>query len=224
MNLQLLTNLISDYKIFIEKRQDEEWQQPWKSLEVFNYHWDIDASDFARMYDDSFAGDCFLWHGEDFHPKTSMLYYCSQNADLVRSMFIDLYDEGRDIVGRIHRFMDQCDQLRTYHSKGITLRESHYHSDRRMVFVYLAFRYPDKYTLYEEQGFRKILELVNAKPVGSSLTLERYIKTSKTIDILMQRDTDLVDLLDQKLQKFNSNNEGTLFGLIDFYWFSHHSK
>jgi hypothetical protein len=193
MNLQLFTNLIAEYRFFIGKREESDWQQPWKSVEVFTYHWDIEARDFATMYDDSFAGDNYLWEGDDFHPKVSMLHYAKQNPDLIRSLFIDLYDEGRDIVGRIHRFIDQCDQLRTYHSKGITKREAHYHADRRMVFVYLAFRYPEKYTLYEELGFRKLLEGVKAKPLGANVEIERYIKTSKTIDTLMRRDKALLE-------------------------------
>ncbi|MFT4567832.1 MAG: hypothetical protein ACI9FN_002799 [Saprospiraceae bacterium] len=219
MNLQLFTNLIAEYRFFIGKREESDWQQPWKSVEVFTYHWDIEARDFATMYDDSFAGDNYLWEGDDFHPKVSMLHYAKQNPDLIRSLFIDLYDEGRDIVGRIHRFIDQCDQLRTYHSKGITKREAHYHADRRMVFVYLAFRYPEKYTLYEELGFRKLLERVNAKSLGSTIVIERYIKTSRTIDTLMRRDETLIHGINKALLKNSVEDQRNVLHVSDFYRF-----
>ncbi|MFT6811047.1 MAG: hypothetical protein ACJA01_004293 [Saprospiraceae bacterium] len=219
MNLQLFTNLIAEYRFFIGKREESDWQQPWKSVEVFTYHWDIEARDFATMYDDSFAGDNYLWEDDDFHPKVSMLHYAKQNPDLIRSLFIDLYDEGRDIVGRIHRFIDQCDQLRTYHSKGITKREAHYHADRRMVFVYLAFRYPEKYTLYEELGFRKLLERVNAKSLGSTIVIERYIKTSRTIDTLMRRDETLIHGINKALLKNSVEDQRNVLHVSDFYRF-----
>jgi len=222
MNLQLLNSLLAEYKASLNNRADNEWHKPWKSLEMFDYHWDIEAREFDRMFDDSFGGDCYLWEGEDFHPKSSMLYYSTQNPDLVRSMFIDLFDENRDIVGRIHRFVDQCDQLRTYHSKGITKRESHYHGDRKMVFVYLAFRYPEKYTLYEGAGFRKLLEQVNAKPLGPVINIDRYIKTSKTINTLMQRDEEVANMLVNLSKSLPSNAGTNMLYVFDFYRFINH--
>ena len=195
MNVQKLNALFTRYVADIPVRGEVQHIIPFSVFETFQYHWDLEHKDFERMFDDSLAGDCDLWEAEDYHPKQSMLYYISQNHELVRSMFRDLFDENRDLIGRLHRFIDQCDQLRTYHSKGITKRESHYHGDKKMVFLYLALRFPDIYSLFYPEGFEKTLALSDGKPVGPTLDLERYKKTSKTIGFLMNKNIQLADYI-----------------------------
>lgn len=205
MNIQKLNSLLGHFAREHLQGVPLKSMEEYLLMERFQYYWDIDALDFVTMYDDSLGGRSHLWEGADYHPKASMLHYISQNPDLVRSMFIDLYDQQRDVVGRIHRFIDQCDQLRIYHSQGITKRASHYHGDMRMVFVYLALRYPAVYCYLYSDGFATMISLVDGKKIGPILDIERFIRTSNTIAVFMSKHPLAVGFLQQFSDSIDMN-------------------
>ena len=219
MNLKLLQELISNYKKHLLSSEDETWLQPYQAMQTWQYHWDMEHLDFKQVYEDSMPGVSPLWEDDDFHPKEMMLKYIEMNSDLSRSAFVDLFDQKRDVVGRTHRFIFILNELKnSYQSKNIEF-DTHYHDDRKMIMFYLTMRYPEVQTLYEKEGFEKLLKYVKAVDIKKSHDIGRYAKVAKTINIFIQRDTELTEFVATKTAEDHYYSDANLLlvsGLFKF--------
>lgn len=198
MNLKLLQELIAEYKQSILTSEDDQWSHPFQVMKTWQYHWDMDNLDFKQLYDDSLSGDSPLWEGDDYHPKQMMLHYIEMNPDLARSAFKDLFLQKRDIVGRVYRFIYALNELKNNYQAEHTKYDSHYHDDRRMVMLYLTMKFPEIYTLYEQDGFQKLLKKVKAADVKDVHDIDRYTKVTKTVNIFIQKDEELMEYVNEK--------------------------
>lgn len=147
MNLQKLNSAVQQYKAFLksEPQHDPYWK--WESLRIFSENWDIEALDFRSMYDRSLQNSRTrrLWKRENYEPKDMMLKFIHLNSEFVRYMFQDLFNENKEVDGRVDRFVFHCDELlREYkETHPLSIENSHFHDDNyQMVSLYLAFRYP----------------------------------------------------------------------------------
>ncbi|NTU88981.1 MAG: AAA family ATPase [Actinobacteria bacterium] len=70
----------------------------------------------------------------------------------------------------------------------------HYHEDYRMVSLYLAFRYPDQYALYDHEAFVAFLKKVQAKDIPLVADPGRYFKVVRTVYNLLAKDESLLEL------------------------------
>ncbi|MBS6385653.1 MAG: AAA family ATPase [Atopobium sp.] len=95
--------------------------------------------------------DNLLTTSYDFSRKM-IEFYAEQDAEEVRSMFMQLYDENIDIVERINGFMAKSDKLLdVYGPEG----KQHYQKEGTIT-TYLWLRYPDIYYIYK---FRQVKAL-----------------------------------------------------------------
>jgi len=213
MNLKLLQEVISDYKKHLLNSESTDWLLPYQATKTWKYHWNMEELDFLKMYDDSLSGDSPIWEGDDYHPKHMMLKYIEMNSDLARSAFIDLFDQKREIVGRIHRFIYILNELKNVYQGEHQQYDTHYHDDRVMILNYLAFNQPEAYTMYEKSGFEKLLKLVGAKDIKKSHDLGRYVKVAKTVNIFVQKDEELVAHIASGTADDNHYNEPNLLAV-----------
>ncbi|MEL6124150.1 MAG: hypothetical protein AAFR14_10545, partial [Bacteroidota bacterium] len=183
---------LDQYIKYFSSREDSSWIEPFGLVYQWQQYWDIDRLDFAEMLSACLEGDSAYWQAEAWYPKQVILRYAHHNGDLVRSAFIDLFDENRDVVGRIHRFLFILNELKhSYRSKDYKAN-THDHDDRRMIMHYLTCRYPEQYCHYQKLGFEVLLRATNAKNVSTDHDLERYIKVSKIINTFLSRREDFM--------------------------------
>jgi hypothetical protein len=222
MNLKAITDCISQYKTIIEDPQYDGWTL-WELTTRFQDNWNQESHDFKKMFEDCFAINSPLWHRDDYYPKKAMQRYIDLNEDLVRSIFKDLFNQDREVVGRISRFMFQCDELyRTERSKFTNL-EPHFHSDRRMIHMYLGFRYPDDYALYNFPHFKAFMNKIGSKSIAEEEDIDRFIKVCKTLSTLIQKDEELTTFI-RNCDQNPSRGElypmlivFELYSLVDYY-------
>lgn len=72
----------------------------------------------------------------------------------VRAMFIELYDESKDIYERISSFKQKSDILLEKYGNGAA---RHYQNESA-VSTYLWLRYPDKYYIYKLNEVKSVSE------------------------------------------------------------------
>lgn len=143
INLEKLQNALVEYKkIFDERWQGEKYK--WEAVKWFQDHWDINANDFADMFAKATEKTANLLASMNNFPRKMMIQYAQDDAEAVRAMFINLYDESKDVTERILQFQssaqDLCDRL----SPG------YQHYQRPMaITVYLCLKYPQKYDIFK---------------------------------------------------------------------------
>ncbi|MEK7256137.1 MAG: hypothetical protein AAB316_15405, partial [Bacteroidota bacterium] len=133
MNLQKLTDAIQSYKTYLQRHPQHDPYWKWESLKIFQENWDIEALDFRSMFDRSLENSRTrrLWKRENYLPKDVMLKFIELNREFVRQIFQDLFNENKEVEGRIDRFLFHCDELlreyREPHPRSV--ENSHFHHD-----------------------------------------------------------------------------------------------
>jgi hypothetical protein len=221
MNLQKLNHTIQEYKSYLKSHRQHDPYWKWESLKIFQENWDLEALDFRNMYDRSLENSRTrrLWKRENYEPKDMMLKFIGLNSEFVRYMFQDLFNENKEVDGRIDRFVFHCDELlREYketHPRSV--ENSHFHDDNyQMVSLYLAFRYPELYAPYDFESFRKLLQLLGSMDVPKVNDVGRYFKVMRTVYKFLQKDGEVPDIHRQRLKPDQHFEGETLLVAEDF--------
>ena len=221
MNLQKLNETIRQYKNFLQSNPGHDPYWKWESQRVFQENWDIDTRDFLGMFDRSLQNSQTrrLWIREHYAPKDMMLKFIELSEDYVRFAFQDLFNENKDIEGRVDRFVFYCDELlREYREKYPTKKENaHYHNDNyEIISHYLAFRFPEVYTPYHFENFKQILQLLGSRDVPKMNDTARYFKVMRTIFNFIKKDEEILNIHQQRLDEKKHFIGETLLVVGDF--------
>ena len=105
INQEKLSKLIQSYKSEFNKYIDQELYK-WRAVAHFQKYWDIDAPDFKEMLNAAlnFKDDNLLV-GPMYFPKRMLNKFCKVDVDLVKKMFINLFDDNLDLAERINSFI-----------------------------------------------------------------------------------------------------------------------
>lgn len=195
MAINTIKQELEVYKKLIASAEYDELYK-WEALKHFQDTWNIEADDFKTMYDNSFSNkeNSNLWASSYWFPKAVMLHFIDHDKERVRQMFRDLFNEEENIDKRFERFVYHCDRIREEvyeYDKGMM---NHFHDGQRIVSLYLAFRFPDKYAIYKYTEFKIFMELVRATDIPRTGEYERFFKVVRTIYNIITSDEELVRL------------------------------
>lgn len=150
------------------KGSGETWWQgeryKWVAVKHFQANWNIDSPNLAEMLESALSKTENLLTSANSFPRGMIINFAQVAPDEVRSMFIDLFNEESDVVGRIERFKHRSEQLRVTYMPGA---KNHYQSENT-ISTYLWLRYPDKYYIYKLGEVREA-----AKQLGSKLVFKK---------------------------------------------------
>lgn len=224
MILARIQSLLSDYQQWLQGLRVHPRAYQWESLQQFQLHWDLSAPDPADMFERSFfnSENRRLWQDGPWQPKRMMGLFWQMDPATVRMMFDDLFHEGREIEGRIGRFLFGCDELlRDYKRQNIaTVENNHDHGDYRMIALYLAFRYPESYAPYYFPVFRDSLIRFGARDIPQENDLGRYIKVSRTLMTFLDKEPGIAAAMQNLLQARRHYSGRTLLLVSDFCHFA----
>lgn len=213
MNLQALQGRIAAYKNYLKTPLAEYYTFYWESLKHFQEHWNTESTDLATMYDQSLQNTTTRrqWKDSDFYPKEMMLKFIQTEPEYVRLAFRDLFHDENDLIGRVNRFLFYCDELLTlYKEKHPNSKENHHYHNHEMAMLYLAYRFPEKYSLYSKENFHRFLRLVSAKNISESHDLERFTKVTKTLSNFLRKDEEVLALLGNRWNEKHYQKENVL--------------
>ena len=221
MNLQLLEEYIGRYKEFLKTYPLYQEEYKWECTQYFQNNWDLTEPDIKTMYNKSLHSMISrkLWVGPGWVPKKMMMKFMEMEPEFCRSMFQDLFDESKKVEHRIDRFIFYCDQLydqyQTKHPRSKDYGHDHNH---KICSVYLAFRYPDKYTVYESKQFYKTLDLIGALDKPEVNDMDRFFKVVRTLDKFIEKDEELLAIMKEKLEDEQFYKGKSLLLAQDFYY------
>ncbi len=140
-----LNSALSEYKKRFEKEIWPDEKYKWEAVKCFQDNWNINADDFADMLAKAFAETANLLTSYNYYPAGMIAEFAKINKEEVRAMFIELFDETKDVYERIDSFKQKSNILLEKYGNGAS---QHYQYENA-ISTYLWLRYPDKYYIYK---------------------------------------------------------------------------
>lgn len=185
-------------KDFVATHWNEE-KYKWEAVKCFQDNWDIHAADFENMLSQSLSKTSNLLASTNNFPAGMIIEFAHAAPEKVRAMYMDLFDESKDVFGRIESFKKQSNiLLKKYKSTA----KQHYQYENAIT-TYLWLRYPDKYYVYKYSEARSVSNKLdsNYKFKKGSYTdnLKGFYDFYNEIRESLKRDSTLIDLFKSQL-------------------------
>lgn len=185
-------------KDFVTTHWNEE-KYKWEAVKCFQDNWDIHAADFEDMLSQSLSKTSNLLASTNNFPAGMIIEFAHAAPEKVRAMYMDLFDESKDVFRRIESFKKQSNiLLKKYKSTA----KQHYQHENAIT-TYLWLRYPDKYYVYKYSEARSVSNKLdsNYKFKKGSYTdnLKSFYDFYNEIRESLKRDSTLIDLFKSQL-------------------------
>lgn len=224
MQLKRIQYYLQEYQTFLTSPAAQERLYAWESQRIFQDNWNLEDRDFGEMYDRSLNNSQTrrLWKRENYEPKSRMLQFIALEPDMVRRAFEDLFKEEKLVENRVDRFVFYCEELlKDYREKyPRSVENRHYHDDHyQMISLYLAFRFPEKYAIYDHEAFKILLQKIGSADIPQAADFARFVKVTRTLYNFMQKEPELLQLHQKRLNPKRHYTGESLLVLWDFYLF-----
>ena len=188
-------SIITEYKKqFIQSQWPKE-KFKWEAVKCFQDNWDINADDFIEMLKKSLAKTENLLSSKNNFPKDTIINLAKLYPNEVCKMFIELFDESKNIYKRISTFKENSEAL---FKKSEETDNRHYQTENAIT-TYLWLRYPDKYYIYK---FSDVVAVSNElesnyifKRGEFTNNIENFFKFYDEISSKLQSDNELKNIL-----------------------------
>ena len=195
-----LAEVLVQYKQnFVSKLWGEE-KYKWEAVKWFQDNWDVNAPDFAEMLNRSLDKTYNLLASANNFPKGMIVGFAKSAPEEVRTMFLSLYDESKDVYERINAFKMQSTVLLEKYGNGAA---QHYQYENA-ISTYLWLRFPDKYYIYKFGEVKTVAcELESDyrfKKGAYADNIRNFLKLYDEISAALKEDTELVNLFQSQLR------------------------
>lgn len=194
-----LNSILEDYKkSFVSDWWNKE-KYKWQAIKCFQDNWDINAANFSDMLEKSFAKTENLLASNYYFPKRMIIEFAKIAPDNVRRMFIDLFDETKDVYERINSFKEHSALL----LKEYKNEANNHFQNENSITTYLWLRYPDKYYIYKISEVREVAEKLNSnylfKKGAYNENIYNFFKFYDEICKELKHDKEIVNMLESQL-------------------------
>ena len=135
----------------------------------------------------------------NFFPLAVLKTFTKASPEEVRAMFIELFDEGKEIIERIDRFKIISDECLKKYGDGA---KNHFQNENA-ISIYLWLRYPDKYYIYKFGAVKKVAEELESeltvKKGSFAENFRNCLSLYNEICAELQLDDEIVKLLNSQL-------------------------
>ena len=188
---------INKYITYYKNNFSKIWEDEnfkWKAIKCFQDNWDINAKDFLKMLDNSFAQTYNLLSSNQYFPLKMIKLYANYDCQKVRAMFLDLYNEDKDIIERISNFKKSSEDLCNMYTPGY----QHYQKENAIT-VYLWLKNPDKYYIFKFGEIKSVAEKLHSeydfRKGAYENNIRNHIKLYDLICNILQDDFELKKIL-----------------------------
>ena len=196
----------------------------WIALKHFQEHWNLDATDFKGMLASAMSNTSNLLASRNNFPLGTLQAFCRTDAETVREMFRNLFDETKDLFQRIVNFkLSSDDLLAAKISSGEFQQGSNHFQSLNSISTYLWLRYPEKYYIYkysEAKCVAKNLETsIEIKFGLHKETVEQSLELYNSITALIQKKSEYKKILSESLDENCYIDSSMHLATIDFIFF-----
>lgn len=198
-NKQHLKEALTEYKANFLKTQWNNEKYKWEAVKYFQDNWDINADNFAEMLKKSLSETKNLLASVNNFPSGMITKFAEIACEEVRAMFIELYDESKDIYERISSFKQKSDILLEKYGNGAA---RHYQNESA-VSTYLWLRYPDKYYIYKLNEVKSVSEWLESsytfKKGAYADNIRSFLSFYNEICAEISKDGELINLFSSQI-------------------------
>lgn len=190
--------LVQYKKDFLPKHwKDEKYK--WEAVKCFQDNWDVKAEDFADMLSRPLSKTYNLLASMNNFPARMITGFAKTAPEEVRAMYIDLFDETKEVYERINAFKMQSSILLEKYGNGAG---QHYQYENAIT-TYLWLRYPDKYYIYKFGEVKAASDVLESdyrfKKGAYADNIRNFYKFYDEICEELKQDTELVNLFRSQL-------------------------
>lgn len=173
----------------------------WEAVKWFQDNWDVNAEDFAGMLSRSLDKTYNLLASMNNFPARMITGFAKTAPEEVRAMYIDLFDETKEVYERINAFKMQSSILLEKYGNGAG---QHYQYENAIT-TYLWLRYPDKYYVYKFGEVKSVSDELESdyrfkrRRVAAEDNIRNFFKFYNEICEELKQDTELVNLFRSQL-------------------------
>lgn len=190
--------LVQYKKDFLPKHWEDE-KYKWEAVKCFQDNWDVKAEDFADMLSRSLSKTYNLLASMNNFPARMITGFAKTAPEEVRAMYIDLFDENKEVYERINAFKMQSSILLEKYGNGAG---QHYQYENAIT-TYLWLRYPDKYYIYKFGEVKAASDSLESdyrfKKGAYTDNIRNFYKFYDEICEELKQDTELVNLFRSQL-------------------------
>ena len=194
-----LKEILAEYKKVFAQHQWPDEKYKWEAVQCFQENWDIYSADFAQMLKKSLAKTDNLLRSANNFPKGMITGFAEAAPEAVHSMYMELYDESKDLCERIANFKNKSNTLLERYGNGAA---QHYQYENA-IMTYLWLRYPDKYYIYKFGEVKAVsLELESDyrfKKGAYEDNIRNFMALYDEICAELQQDDELRNLLNSQI-------------------------
>lgn len=204
INVEKLNELLDEYKkSFTERWKNESFK--WIAVKCFQDNWNINASDFGEMFANATQKTDTLLVNNYSLPRGMILDFAKVDNEATRQMFVELYDESKDLYGRIKSFMDAAETLRSKYNPGTW--KNHFQGPYE-ISVYLWLKYPEKYYIFKPGIYVSVAQQLGVEPVkGKYKRIEKLIDCLKLYDEICEQISNKQDVCEIANEAINQDSE-----------------
>ena len=140
-----LKAVLVEYKKCFMQTQWPDEKYKWEAVKCFQVNWDVNSDDFTYMLAKALSQTGNLLASVNNFPARMITKFAEIAEEEVRAMFIELFDESKDVYERISNFKQKSNSLLERYGNGAA---QHYQYENA-ICTYLWLRYPDKYYIYK---------------------------------------------------------------------------
>ncbi|MDD2297451.1 MAG: AAA family ATPase [Lentisphaeria bacterium] len=183
---------------FIDKQWPNE-KYKWEAVKHFQDNWNINATDFADMLTRSLEKTSNLLASRNNYPATMIQDFARTAPEEVRGMFMDLFDDSKDVYERIDQFKTTSNSLLGKYGNGA---KQHFQTENSIT-TYLWLRFPDKYYIYKWSEINTVAnELAcdyHFKQGAYADNIRNFLKLYNEICMQLHKDEELVSIFKSQL-------------------------
>lgn len=198
-NKSKLADVLVAYKQNFVSTQWGNEKYKWEAVKCFQDNWDVNAADFADILTRSLAKTYNLLASMNNFPARMITGFAKTAPEEVRSMFIALFDENKDVYERIDAFKTQSSILLEKYGNGAG---QHYQYENA-ISTYLWLRYPDKYYIYKFGEIKAVADELESdyrfKKGSYADNIRNFLNLYDEISAALKEDTELVNLFQSQL-------------------------
>lgn len=211
--------LLKEYKNELKGPRWDDEKFKWQAVKGFQDNWDIEAIDFCTMLKNSLDKTFNLLASSHYFPKKMIQEFSEKESETVRQMFMDLFDESKDLYGRMVSFKAQSKQLVNKHWDP---DKSDFQTENTLT-TYLWLRYPDKYYIYKFEEAKSLANELKTNYVFKAgdykNNVENFIKLYDELSQELCKDLELKQIVQSKLEDDCYDDPKCKTLAIDFGYF-----
>lgn len=208
----VLTSVERDLNLAVKLKPYIEWYKKyweqlqlledykWKGLKRFQNNFNLEATDFAQMFANSFAPDFnLLATGAFYNPLGGIKKLAKFAPNEIRDALRALFNESMNLAHRVENFINTFDKISNRLIAEGKIRQTNYDKQsERSASVYLAFNNPAEYFIYKYslwQSFKAQADVDYPPLTYFESKLTGYQLICEQIREVLMQDCELLSLL-----------------------------